>query len=243
MAWQRVFKGLRWDSTLAMAPLAALAIIQPSSPLQLEGTRNPEKAREPFTGIEFDWKREIAQDEAKGDYHLLGTAVRCMLGQCKFAKARAYAVGLYVEDECKELGKASEEALFQALLMMHTPRSLVLVMDQDVAGHHIAKGFDRSLLPRVRKAQGGRAGPGKDALRDFTQCFNQEKILCKGSEVCLVWRPDDTLVVIIDSRVRGVIHSSILCRALFDMYLGPNSIFKRYRNMSFTFHNDPDMKT
>ena len=40
-----------------------------------------EKVKEPFTGIDFDRKREIAQPEACGEYHLLGTAVRCMLGQ------------------------------------------------------------------------------------------------------------------------------------------------------------------
>ncbi|KAI5081655.1 hypothetical protein GOP47_0001398 [Adiantum capillus-veneris] len=187
-----------------------------------------EKVKEPFTGIEFDWKRNIRQAEAEGEYQLLGTAVRCMLGQCKFAKARAYAVGLYVENVDEGLWKVSGgDARFQVLLSMQTPRNLLLVMDQDVAGHHIAKGFDRSLLPRVRKAQGGKAGRGKDALKEFTQCFNQEKLLKKGDEVCLVWRPDDTLVVIIDSRVCGVIQSSILCQALFDMYLGPNSIFKR----------------
>lgn len=237
MAWQRFIKGFRWD---VVAPLAALAAFHPISPLLLEPAPGPEKVKEPFTGIEFDWRKEIQQDEAKGDYHLLGTAVRCMLGQCKFAKARAYAVGLYVDNLNEELLKASEDARFQTLLAMHTPRSLLLVMDQDVAGHHIAKGFDRSLLSRVRKAQGSKTGPGKDALKEFTRCFNQETLLRKGSEVCLIWRPDDALVIMINSRVCAVIQSTILCQALFDMYLGPNSIFKRYRNMSFTFHNNSD---
>jgi len=151
--------------------------------------------KEPFTGIEFP--------RSKDHYLLLGTAVRCMLGQCKFAKARAYAVGLYVED-----GNSVHQWM--------------------------PKGFDRSLLPRVRKSQGGqKSGPGKDALRDFTRCFSQEKILRKGTEISLVWRPDDSLIVSIDSSARAVIHSPILCRALFDMYLGPDSIFKKYRNMSF----------
>jgi hypothetical protein len=40
-----------------------------------------EKVKEPFTGIEFDRTRDIPQAEASGDYYLLGTAVRCMLGQ------------------------------------------------------------------------------------------------------------------------------------------------------------------
>lgn len=237
MAWRRVLKSFRWD---VVAPLSALAVIQHSSPRLLEPASTPAKAKEPFTGIEFDWKRNIRQADAEGDYHLLGTAVRCMLGQCKFAKARAYAVGLYVKNMDEELWKVNEDAPYDALLSMQTPRNLLLVMDQDVAGHHIAKGFDRSLLPRVRKAQGSKAGPGKDALKEFTQCFNREKLLRKGTEVSLVWRPDDTLVIMIDSRVCGVIQSSILCQALFDMYLGPNSIFRRYRNMSFTFHNNPE---
>ncbi|MCO5562396.1 hypothetical protein L7F22_016023 [Adiantum nelumboides] len=96
MAWQRALKRFRWD---VVAPLAALAAISHSSaPLLLEPVSTaPEKVKEPFTGIEFDWKRNIRQAEAEGDYYLLGTAVRCMLGQCKFAKARAYAVGLYAE--------------------------------------------------------------------------------------------------------------------------------------------------
>jgi len=160
--------------------------------------------KEPFTGIEFP--------RSKDHYLLLGTAVRCMLGQCKFAKARAYAVGLYVEDGNSVhqwMPKNSNEEVFSRVLRAPVARRLVLVMDKDVAGHHIAK------------------------LRDFTRCFSQEKILRKGTEISLVWRPDDSLIVSIDSSARAVIHSPILCRALFDMYLGPDSIFKKYRNMSF----------
>lgn len=196
----------------------------------LPNQNTSDAVKEPFTGIEFP--------RSKDDYLLLGTAVRCMLGQCKFAKARAYAVGLYVEDVNNVhqwIPKNSNEEVFSRMLRAPLARRLVLVMDKDVAGHHIAKGFDRSLLPRVRKSQGGqKSGPGKDALRDFTRCFNQEKILRKGTEVSLVWRPDDSLIVSINSRARAVIHSPILCHALFDMYLGPDSVFKRYRNMSFT---------
>lgn len=195
----------------------------------LPNQNTSDAVKEPFTGIEFP--------RSKDDYLLLGTAVRCMLGQCKFAKARAYAVGLYVEDGNNVhqwMPKNSNEEVFSRVLRAPLARRLVLVMDKDVAGHHIAKGFDRSLLPRVRKSQGGqKSGPGKDALRDFTRCFNQEKILRKGTEVSLVWRPDDSLIVSINSSARAVIHSPILCHALFDMYLGPDSIFKKYRNMSF----------
>ncbi|KAH7287449.1 hypothetical protein KP509_32G056800 [Ceratopteris richardii] len=193
MAWRRVVNGLA-------TPLATLAAIQQSYTVLLEPAHV--KVKEPFTGVEFDRRRDILQPEAKGDYHLLATAVRCMLGQCKFAKARAYAIGLYATDVDEGLWKADEDARYQALLSMHSSRNLILVVDQDVGGHHIAKGFDRSLLPRIRKAQGGKAGPGKDALREFTRCFSKERKLHKGTEIFLVWRPDDTLVVMIDSSLQ-----------------------------------------
>ncbi|GLJ09874.1 hypothetical protein SUGI_0117470 [Cryptomeria japonica] len=189
-----------------------------------------EKVKEPFTGVEFPRLKE--------DYVLLGTAVRCMLGQCKFAKARAYAVGLYLEDgnnlhQC--INKNSNDEVFKQVIEAPVARRLVLVMDKDVAGHHIAKGFDRSLLPCVRKAQGGqRIGPGKDALREFTHCFNQEKMLYKGTEVSLVWRPDDSLIISINSSTRAIssnkvesksvnpwYHSSIQTRGSHCRRLGP----------------------
>eukprot|EP01018_Ginkgo_biloba_P028219 Gb_30628 [translate_table: standard] len=61
-----------------------------SSSCESPPNQKDDTVEEPFTGIEFPRFKE--------DYLLVGTAVRCMLGQCKFAKARAYAVGLYVED-------------------------------------------------------------------------------------------------------------------------------------------------
>jgi hypothetical protein len=53
--------------------------------------------------------------------------------QCRMALARAYAVGLYTEDGQHEVDEV-------AVLAGSMHRSLVLVMDRDVAGHHIAKG-------------------------------------------------------------------------------------------------------
>jgi hypothetical protein len=53
-----------------------------------------------------------------------------------------------------------------------------------------------------------------------------------------LWTPDDKLLVFIDNKVEAVISSPILCKAIFDMYLGPDSIFRKYRNMAFTFHKD-----
>lgn len=43
--------------------------------------------------------------------------------------------------------------------------TLRLVFARNVEGGHIAKGFDRSLLHRIREAQGSKVGGGKDDLR------------------------------------------------------------------------------
>lgn len=212
-------------SLLALVPLLSPAASAHDAVLS-EANAAGKVVMEPFTGIGFEQQKQIDNT----DYHLHATAVRCMLGQCKMAMARAYAIGLYTEDK----QPVNETAVLTGAMR----RSLVLVMDKDVAGHHIAKGFDKSLLPRIRKAQAGsKRGAGKDALRDFTGCFNRQKMLKKGSEVYLLWTPDDKLVVYIDNRLMTVIDSPILCRAVFDMYLGEDSVFRKYRNMSFTFHD------
>uniref|UniRef100_A0A7I4BFW0 Uncharacterized protein n=1 Tax=Physcomitrium patens TaxID=3218 RepID=A0A7I4BFW0_PHYPA len=137
-----------------MGLLALLPLLSNSHDAVLSHSNAYEKnVKEPFTGIEFEQQKQIDNN----DYHLQATAVRCMLGQCKMAMARAYAIGLYTEDK----QPVNETAVLTGAMN----RILVLVMDKDVAGHHIAKGFDKSLLPRIRKAQAGsKRGSGKDAV-------------------------------------------------------------------------------
>eukprot|EP00245_Coleochaete_scutata_P018389 TRINITY_DN9530_c0_g2_i1.p1 TRINITY_DN9530_c0_g2~~TRINITY_DN9530_c0_g2_i1.p1 ORF type:complete len:208 (+),score=33.01 TRINITY_DN9530_c0_g2_i1:68-625(+) len=161
------------------------------------------------------------------------------------AYARAYAVGLYVEDSeaarswtnPEEPPKAEMEMRKDLLSPVGVKRRLVLVMDREIAGHHVAKGFDRSLLPRVRFDQGGfKQGPGKEALKEFTKCFNRMKTIKKGTEVALLWTPDNRMLVTIDGELVADILSPILCSAIFDTYLGPSSVFSKYNNTSFVFH-------
>lgn len=57
-----------------------------------------ETVTEKFTGIQFPLQVQIPKSrENGGTYHLLGTAVRCMLGACSVKYARAYAVAVYIE--------------------------------------------------------------------------------------------------------------------------------------------------
>eukprot|EP00899_Mesostigma_viride_P001875 jgi/Mesvir1/11689/Mv00081-RA.1 len=188
----------------------------PTSP---EDPSTKDKVREPTTGISFP--RECLAEEEKEPVNmkLVGAAVRCMLGQCRYSLARAYAVGLYVQEgeearrwqqhanECRASSPdaRAEAACFakkfeQVLALQGVARRLVLVMDRDVAGHHIAKGFDKSLLHRVRNAQGGRQGPGKQALKRFTAVFSKVPLFKAGTKITMTWTPSGVLTMDIDGR-------------------------------------------
>lgn len=75
---------------------------------------------------------------------LAGTAVRCMMGMCQWQRARAYAVGLYVQEPLAEKFRSSPEraaapgdngASARKMLMADAEgsRRLVLIMNQDGA--------------------------------------------------------------------------------------------------------------
>lgn len=100
-------------------------------------------------------------------------------GLCNLAIARAYAFALYLDPRAApgspEAPADDEEVLARLNPMPDcssgappqkaTPMTLRLVFARNVEGGHIAKGFDRSLLHRIRQAQGGKVGGGKDDLR------------------------------------------------------------------------------
>lgn len=93
---------------------------------------------------------------------LVGTAVRCMMGMCQWQRARAYAVGLYVQEPLAEKFSGSEErkrapedngaAARELLLGGAAPgsRRLVLVMNQDGAGADTETGNPPTLLVSSR---------------------------------------------------------------------------------------------
>lgn len=220
---------------LAAAGAAGTAVLEPLSAPPVEVT-------EPVTGTAFATRRPEAKEEV-----LVGTAVRCMLGQCTWAKARAYAVGLYVQDSpflasfqaSEERARAEEDAGAGARgLILNADgvtRRLVLVMNQDVRGPHIAHGFDKSLLARVRKAQGNtKKGTGKDALKKFTAQFASRASLPKGTAVEFVIT-DNLVVTLMDGVVTSAIESQALSKAVLGTFLDEKSIFAKYKNTSFAF--------
>ena len=186
---------------------------------------------------------------------LVGSAVRCMLGRCDYARARAYAVGLYVEESpfleewrskhaasadsgTPAAGSSDAAARSELLESAGAPgepaRRLVLVMARDVGGGHIAHGFDRSLINRVRAAQGGRnrQGEGKKALKQFTAQFAAIPVLREAAELHIVVK-DGTVSTLLDGTTLSVIPSPDLAKAVMGAYLDDKSVFLKYKNTAF----------
>lgn len=103
-----------------------------------------------------------------------------MLGWCRVPLARAYAFGLYLDDDAllalQRLGidgestssSAAQPSLVAQLLdaKQASPGdfgvAIVLVMARDIAGEHLAHGFRNSVLNRLKATQG--ASPGSRDL-------------------------------------------------------------------------------
>lgn len=104
------------------------------------------------------------------DARLLGANVRCMLGWCRLAIARAYAVGVYADDAALEAALAAAPGSRGGLSAVLDAKeagagpgaagelSLVLVMARDIAGAHLGHGFRSSGLSRLARRQPRAAG-------------------------------------------------------------------------------------
>jgi hypothetical protein len=102
---------------------------------------------------------------------LVGVGMRCMLQRCDIHIARAYAIGLYVEDKTMRGGDSPP------VTDPKVNKALRLVMAREVKGGHIGKGFDRTLIPKLRQITGEKQGDWKKDLRKFTRAFNRCEFL------------------------------------------------------------------
>jgi len=155
---------------------------------------------------------DIPEDGVK--QHLVGVGMRCMLQRCDVHLARAYAIGLYLDHSYVagfEPAKLTDPRL---------RKTLRLVMAREVKGPHIAKGFDRTLIPKMRQKTGRKQGPGKEALKTFANAFNRCGTLDVGAEVLFVFGGDGTLSVYIQNVPAARIDSAELCEAVMEMYVG-----------------------
>ena len=130
---------------------------------------------EPRTSLSFALRRAPIPG-ASEPATLLGADVRCMLGMCYLAMARAYVFGLYASDAAVAAaagaaasGAPGADGLTRVLDVLHaahvraiagtggnhdeTPSvgelSLVLIMARDIPGQHLSHGFINSVVARL----------------------------------------------------------------------------------------------
>lgn len=98
---------------------------------------------------------------------------------------------------------------------------LRLVMLKDVKTDHVAHGFDRTLLHRIRKAQGDqKKGLGKDTLRTFTNYLVEQKQWPKGTILEFIRLPHGKVNVRVDGKHVLSLQSEAFSWALIDAYYG-----------------------
>lgn len=129
------------------------------------------------------------------------------------------------------------------------PLSLRLVFAQDAKGEHIAKGFDKSLVPRLHKlhgigqdagvqggtgaAAGAAASGGVDVsqltglseVRKLTHLMRGRASWPKGTTVEFERRRDWSVAVSVDGEPVLVLEAPDVAWALFDAYVGPAGHF------------------
>lgn len=154
-------------------PAVRRAIQAAAAVLSVNLATHSDVIREHRTGHTFELHRPLEVDEGLREAHLVGCNVRCMLGWCRVAFARAYAFGLYLDDDAiravrkdrtatpaiAEEGASSPSPSLVARLLDAKQKSpteftiaIVLVMARDISGEHLAHGFRNSVINRLRGA-------------------------------------------------------------------------------------------
>ena len=188
---------------------------------------------ERFSKAEFDTLIQVDGTPLS----LASIGCRCMLQRCDYERARAYGFGLYVDltSPAATLAKRNDggpRATLEDVLRASGPKALVLRMARDVAGKHVAKGFDRSLIGRVRRYDGKRNGPGKRGLKTLTTVFRNRTELKKGTEVRFVVGQDSSVRIFVDGKLDKALPpgSTAVASALIAMYLDDSSVIPSLRN-------------
>ncbi|KAH7279142.1 hypothetical protein KP509_37G007100 [Ceratopteris richardii] len=154
-----------------------------------------------------------------------------------FIKVKVYAIGVYMDARVfasleNWKGKSQEElykdaALFKMIAEAPVDKAIKIVLVRDVDGATFWSALDEAVSPRLEAANAGAAG--KEALDAFGEVF-KGRSLKNGTSIYLNWVQPFRLEVAVsgDSMIPKCVEASIvssdLVSALFDVYLGENSV-------------------
>jgi hypothetical protein len=198
-------------------PLASLSL-----PTDIARKEKTETIVEPNTGVSFP----SVLDETK---QLAGVGVRktSIVGP---KSIRVYAFGLYVdENSLKEnfvdkYGKMSVTELKDSKEFYEDVigNDLNLTLRLEIVYGKLSIGSVRSAFEvligsRLRRFNGSQ---NKELLQRFTSQFKDEYKLSRGTKIHFTRLPGHVLQTKIGEQEVGLIQSPLLCRSLFDLYIG-----------------------
>ena len=189
----------------------------------------PDADREPGSGTLF--ARVLFPPGGSQPHQLVGTGLR----QRTIFRVNAYAFGLYVDPAGAEAALAAfagrpamtlhqDERFHRRVLDLDFGMTLRLVMTRDFDGSEVADAFDDALQPRIARATQNAANVAASAALARLRGYLDVDSVARGTEVLFSCDPAGRLTISVGQAQRAPIESRVLCRALFDVYLGADAI-------------------
>jgi hypothetical protein len=148
--------------------------------------------KEPATGIFFD--------ALCNGYTLVGTGVRV-----KYGLIKVYAVGTYIDNQAVASIKQDSAAIEKALLNIHVPRTIRIVMHRNLGIEKYTEAIVEALTPRMH-------GQDLDKLEEFKK-LNPPIDLEKGTFCVVSSRIENTITVAFWECVRVCVWETLCCCA------------------------------
>jgi hypothetical protein len=126
-----------WNGILSVIPVPVIS--------KCQEVPTPGKARLHLDPV-FDVSYEVHISEARDSFSLISTARRCMHELCWLPAARAYTLGLYVDDAYVNRARTyPSESIESDIFDKSCPKTFVLQFASEKDIRHIRNGFGRSL--------------------------------------------------------------------------------------------------
>ena len=184
---------------------------------------------EPRSGVPFPVS--VTPPGEATPHWLMGTGIR----QRTIFRVKIYAFGLYVDPEgarasLSRFSRLSastlerDESFYRHLLDLNFTMTLRLVMTRTIDGNDVAEAFDDALRPRMTRAVTDTNNSRELAVLERFRGYLEVDEVRSGTEIVFSCGPAGRLATSVGGDERPPIDSRVLCRALFDVYLGEDPI-------------------
>eukprot|EP00249_Psilotum_nudum_P004202 c17744_g1_i1 orf=332-1243(-) len=208
----------------AISPLACLSLSAEAPPAQ-------RLVMEPKTGMSFplvlDEKEKLAG---------MGLRKKTLLG---LKNVTVYAFGIYADEGSlrEKLGSKyirysttqlqQSKEFYQDIITSDSNLTvrLVIVYGRLKIGS-VRSAFEESIGSRIKKFTGTK---DDRLLQSFTSIFKDDIMLPRGTTLDIARHPGHILQTKIDGKEIGCVQSPLLCRAVFDLYIGEEPFDKKGR--------------